>query len=587
MKPASIDLSNTTFLVGAGISIDAPSYIPAAQPLGDLLVDWICEPAPKLRPFLDGLRQPATVRQPYQGVFASLRFELMLQWLDFYVPEVMDCLSFFDLTGYPNKWHFILAEAMHAGATVLTTNFDTRIEEACSDIDVEVRDVILSDRNLHPESIRRANLVKLHGSFESTKAFTLRRKTRPVISLNQISRLGFGYNREVHVAEALRSHLNGRDLIVAGYSAWDSYDVVHLLEEASPKSVRWHVYAEDKKPVITLIQSGKPWWQVTKDDTPADLVLRKLASQKNADIQEIRSSTSLFFQKLLPIEIYEHASQLHGLTSERALEMKYSAEQSLEKVRDLLFDDECRLHVDESRAIVEKMISAYGGGWEPQREDQITDKLDAAIDDYDGLILSAELNERIKQKRTGEDEFESRSHELALKGDYVQLGKHFLERINRLHPERTPLFAEVALWAVHHAYEQAEHAEKYQQAWSLSRLFRKTAIQRRSLWGEVYASYLEAKAHFGWSLSKAVLAGKRKRSASWHRNRCYQLLESVEIFAFRIPRIDLMLEAALLRLKTAPDDSSKATQRAFLAHWLDHVQDDDLRNRIDQALQHM
>ena len=77
------------------------------------------------------------------------------------------------------------------GARVLTTNFDTRIENACRRMSVPCNTVILSRHTPPVDVLRAAHLIKLHGTFAVRRPF-VRRSIAPVTTLRQISRWGLG-----------------------------------------------------------------------------------------------------------------------------------------------------------------------------------------------------------------------------------------------------------------------------------------------------------------------------------------------------------------------------------------------------------
>lgn len=113
--------SRLVVLAGAGISLDAPSSIPAGAALTSTLLGWLDASAPGVAAPLWSLSAGSA------GPYGGLRFELLIEWLAWAEPRLLDWLAVLDRAGGPNLWHRCLAGAIDGGATVLTTNFDTRI----------------------------------------------------------------------------------------------------------------------------------------------------------------------------------------------------------------------------------------------------------------------------------------------------------------------------------------------------------------------------------------------------------------------------------------------------------------------------
>jgi hypothetical protein len=131
----------------------------------DLLCEWLSRDAPDVREALDELRQPASARDPYLGPYATLRFELLVEWIAYIEPRIIDFVASGTQWGTPNRWHWWIADMIARGAQVLTTNFDTRIEDACRRAGIPCKTVVVSGNAPQPGALRRAQLIKLHGTF--------------------------------------------------------------------------------------------------------------------------------------------------------------------------------------------------------------------------------------------------------------------------------------------------------------------------------------------------------------------------------------------------------------------------------------
>ena len=180
-----------TFLVGAGVSMLPPTYLPSGPRLRDVAVRALCDASP--------------LRTQWQALSKNGRYREM-------VPEVAfqsmdDCIgskvsALFDvLRGMlPNHAHAMLAAALTA--RVVTTNFDLLIEH-----------------------FGRRDVVHLHGSLDDVE--------RMVVRINQVGRgIEHTLRREV------RTLVRGRVLCVLGYSGND-LDVAAAVVAARPSAILW------------------------------------------------------------------------------------------------------------------------------------------------------------------------------------------------------------------------------------------------------------------------------------------------------------------------------------------------------------
>lgn len=217
-------------LAGAGISVEEPSGIPAAWGLLELLLKWVA-PDAKVRAALAQRMSPGNRFNPYH----FLRFEGFIEAIAQLDPNVFYYLESTQRYGGPNLNHRLLARMALGGAPILTTNFDTRIEQAAGGAPLPT--FVLSSKRLAPGQDDR--LVKIHGSFPWKRG----RNVTPRATLTQIGRLGLGFERFSAFRDWFRGATAGKRLVVVGYSASDSFDVVPLIERHSrADSVVWFSY---------------------------------------------------------------------------------------------------------------------------------------------------------------------------------------------------------------------------------------------------------------------------------------------------------------------------------------------------------
>ncbi|WP_459873620.1 SIR2 family protein, partial [Endothiovibrio diazotrophicus] len=230
------DFTKTLFLVGAGISLDTPSCIPPARPITRLFCDWIAAGDEELAAALLERCAPRHDHNP----FDFIRFESLIGAIDRITPGIVQQLRGLERAGTPNAHHLFLAAAIARGARVITTNFDTRLEEAAQWQEHDPGLMVLSDRRRVPRESHR--LIKLHGSFPENG----RRRSLPRATLNRIGEIGLGFDHYPGFRDWFAEATAGATLYVLGYSASDSFDVVPLLEgQCRAARVEWFDFDAD------------------------------------------------------------------------------------------------------------------------------------------------------------------------------------------------------------------------------------------------------------------------------------------------------------------------------------------------------
>lgn len=227
-------LDRHIFFVGAGISVDPPSHIPPAGPICDFLMRWLSGGDTDVYDRLRERSRPGSSHNPYDFV----RFEALIHRIAQLDPGIITQLALLETYGFPNAHHVLLAMALRGGASVVTTNFDNRIELAGALLEWSVPVMRLSRKSSAPPE--EAILVKVHGSFPSFRDYSAHSARA---SLPRIGSLGLAFGRYPRLRNWFASVTAGRHLHVLGYSASDSFDVVPLLERyARASSITWFEY---------------------------------------------------------------------------------------------------------------------------------------------------------------------------------------------------------------------------------------------------------------------------------------------------------------------------------------------------------
>lgn len=211
----TVDPSDVALLVGAGVSVDTPSCIPAAAAIVAALSDWLgdgdLEQAERARRAIT-----ARGNNPY----AFIRFEQVWQTLDSLMPGLSRALESLELFGDPNENHHALAEVLANGGSVITTNFDRRVEWALRRRGTRCTPWVFGRSKSRPEDDTR--YFKVHGSFG--------RRRQLLATLFSIGSAGLSFSRMSPLKDALAARVEGRALVVAGYSFSDHFDLVPLIE---------------------------------------------------------------------------------------------------------------------------------------------------------------------------------------------------------------------------------------------------------------------------------------------------------------------------------------------------------------------
>lgn len=228
---------SSIIFVGAGIGIPTPTNLPGGADVSNHLLYHLCEGIPEAFDCCFGTRNPALGAAPIpllsplndvalaygldHLVTSSIRFETLLYcgWLKVgnQLLDALDCLQL----GSPNAYHKFAARFLELGGTVITTNFDTHIENSLSPAHSVS---VIAD---WPDSISaNYTMYKLHGSLSSS--------TRPVSK----NTLGATLRRVMAPPRTgqlfLQKLLERAERVVfIGYSFSDHFDITPVLRETS------------------------------------------------------------------------------------------------------------------------------------------------------------------------------------------------------------------------------------------------------------------------------------------------------------------------------------------------------------------
>jgi tetratricopeptide (TPR) repeat protein len=279
---------NYTFLVGAGISMNAPSNLPSAVKIVNHLIS-LCAPEEEIQKMqsLDGLR-----------------YEWLVEAIQEYVDKDLLFLDFFDHKDTPNLLHLFLAQEILRGNNVVTTNFDYMIEHALKQV-VPEKDhskisliITKADFTNYPNPqvlVKKGKypLYKIHGAKknimtnEDTKGslVTTRR------ALGKHREEGETFAIEAFKKPAVHNLLKNRSLVVMGYSGSDDFDIGPMLKELPDlKRIIWIEHNSADTPEILKVnkmQDPNAW----KNSSNVDQFLSEIRSDVNYEVIKITANT--------------------------------------------------------------------------------------------------------------------------------------------------------------------------------------------------------------------------------------------------------------------------------------------------------
>lgn len=238
-------------LAGAGISYPPPANLPTALHVLRELFSSLPIPQADRDTLLDAL-SPGW--QGGLGYFDFLRFEQIMEALEYCGDRHAPLLRGIVRDTSPNRYHYQLARLLQAGHLILTTNFDCLIERACRDLGI-AHTVLVSNEDYERYQSCPGRVVnpifKLHGTAHAGNidAASVAATFQSVTSER---------TRMASKWAAMDAELATRDLLVIGYSGSDDFDVMPSIRFA-PRKLLWVQHGTDDTPVSWLMsQAGVP-----------------------------------------------------------------------------------------------------------------------------------------------------------------------------------------------------------------------------------------------------------------------------------------------------------------------------------------
>ncbi|KKM83625.1 hypothetical protein LCGC14_1307520 [marine sediment metagenome] len=296
------EIRSYTFLVGAGISMDPPSYVPSA------------------RMFVNELFKCYAPEEEIEKLSSleTLRYELLVEKVQNLFDKELTFLDYLRGVKEPNAIHLFLANMIMRYNYVITTNFDYLIEIALKkklnifpsfhDYHKKVM-VIITKEDYQKKVSFQFPIIKIHGSkWDVIKGRLTKDSLVTTISaLGREREKGETFAIEPYKKPLINEVMNGRDLVIMGYSGSDDFDISPMLKELSNmKKIIWIEHDHNLTPgkeEIYKYKSVEDLSGLRSSELPKlDKLLVELASKKNVEVYKIKAKTIDFVkEQLAPI----------------------------------------------------------------------------------------------------------------------------------------------------------------------------------------------------------------------------------------------------------------------------------------------
>jgi hypothetical protein len=369
-----------------------------------------------------------------------------------------------------------------------------------------------------------------------------------------------GYSRLQRLHDVVRPLLESGTVVVMGYSGWDSYDVVPLIESAGRLGhLLWHDFSRGPELVVGPPSVFDALVEARPEHRPADLLLAEQGARFPGRTWRLAGPTRELFDLLWPAEPHASAAAAAAAICEDVGDELLSAEASLRRLRTLLHDEGYRLDADTARLSV----------WAMRTMDFVEEGEDQP---------ETEVGRSYRPAPIGID-FERLAKEAWAEERFVDAAAVFLNVVRAQETEGTfDMAYNTAVFGIlDDLFEQAFHVGRQRQAWRIARLFQREGRRRRSLPAEVHGIFLEAIVNHRWAEQAASGNSRLRHRATDYAGRARALLDLVVTYALRLPRLDMLVAALRLRRWLEEDGSQGAELEAAMRVWSSRLPPSDER----------
>jgi tetratricopeptide (TPR) repeat protein len=298
-----------TFLVGAGISMDPPSCVPSARLFVNELFKYY---APE-----EEIEKLSSLE--------NLRYEILVEKVQNLFDKELKFLDYLSGVKEPNFIHLFLANMIMRYNYVITTNFDYLIEMALKK-KLEIYPsfhnfhkkvmIIITKEDYQKKVSFQFPIIKIHGSkWDVIKGRLTKDSLVTTISaLGREREKGETFAIEPYKKPLINEVMNGRDLVIMGYSGSDDFDISPMLKELSNmKKIIWIEHDQNLTPGKEEIYRYKSVEDLSElrssELTKLDKFLGELASEKKIEVFKIKAKTIDFVKEQLA-PIYNESFEL-------------------------------------------------------------------------------------------------------------------------------------------------------------------------------------------------------------------------------------------------------------------------------------
>ena len=308
--------SKWTFLVGAGVSMDAPSSLPSARQISRIILEYLA-PEEELENLLS---------------LEMLRYELLVESIQDMFDTELVFMDYFDEIIEPNLIHLFLATAISRNNYVVTTNFDYLIERALmrvlsEDTHHQIMPIITKEDFLEhqdPQALIESGkyaLYKIHGSKTNivTKEVTIHSLITTISDLGKDRESGETFAIEPYKKPAVNNLMKDQSLMVMGYSGSDDFDIGPVLKELPHlKTLIWIEHVLDDDIRAYKIEKVEDISVLEKLSKPESL-LAEIRSDVDFEVYLVRANTGNFLQKHVWKQILTKSPIIHPKSEKEAI----------------------------------------------------------------------------------------------------------------------------------------------------------------------------------------------------------------------------------------------------------------------------
>jgi len=208
---------------GAGISILPPSRLPVAAELMEEVTNFFT------KPYRHYIKEFHLRPEVLFGIIIKYEEQNLLALLH----SILSVGSF-------NAQHSFIASLLGAGCNVITTNFDTLIEQACIANKINYHRVI----SRLPSFMHKPAIYKIHGSIDSHKSM--------MYTINHINK---GLSKKK--IDFLKDLTIDKTVIVFGYSGNDQLDIMPALSKCEYRKLVWIAHDNEILQPLQCIPDNK------------------------------------------------------------------------------------------------------------------------------------------------------------------------------------------------------------------------------------------------------------------------------------------------------------------------------------------